>query len=366
MPGQTAFLNGDFENTSAAVCATNCPNATFNSTMPFNFAYGAASEIDIYTTAGSCAFGSSQSGTRFIGMNFNLFVGDAFTFQLSSPLVPGTTYTICYWDQEFNGGACCAPGGIVQIGTSSSNNTGGTVLYTGPTPVTNVWTQRMFSFVAPAANQYISVTATGYRWTKLDNFVITANGTCMPPLAELGELEGHELSNGANRVSWKAWAETEIDRYVLERSSDARYFTRVDSVFSNGAEHETTYNLEDQHHPFGENYYRIKMVDRNGGFQYTRLILLKSISGYGPGFVSVYPNPGDGRFRLELQNEDWEGKPVYLLIINESGSIVYQEKSDLISLQNKEFNDLNLSKGLYFVHLIGGGSNLRSKFVVAE
>ena len=45
-----------------------------------------------------CPYGLPQSGTWFVGLAGNT---DAFTMQLSAPLVAGQCYEISFWDQGY-------------------------------------------------------------------------------------------------------------------------------------------------------------------------------------------------------------------------------------------------------------------------
>ena len=60
-----------------------------------------------------------------------------------------------------------------------------------------------------------------------------------------------------------------------------------------------TYAFFDQH-PLPQAYYRLKMVDLDGTYTYSRVVYLENYTGAAAGAMLVYPNPNDGRFTVGL------------------------------------------------------------------
>ena len=170
-----SFLNGNFEINTAGSCDYNNSNAGFTSKMSNAIAYGAAQELDIMDNV--CPYGLPQSGTWFVGLAGNT---DAFTMQLSAPLVAGQCYEISFWDQ---GNAQYPPAPPAVIGLSTVAGAVGTNIYTGPTPTLGAWSNRTFQFNAPNNGKYISVSVNAWRWLQVDNFVITS--CCTPPILQM-------------------------------------------------------------------------------------------------------------------------------------------------------------------------------------
>jgi hypothetical protein len=165
------ILNGDFEiNTSGSSCNYNLTNATFNSLMSNAFAFGLGSEIDIMSNClPYCP--SAQHGNWYIALANSIgTTPDALSLTLSTPLVAGNSYTLSFWDHGDNSGSY--PPTPIQIGVSTVANAFGTAVYTAPTPIVGVWTQRTTTFVAPNNGMYITVRATTTQWTQVDNFEI--------------------------------------------------------------------------------------------------------------------------------------------------------------------------------------------------
>ena len=91
-------------------------------------------------------------------------------------------------------------------------------------------------------------------------------------------LPVHLLSFNAvkenNRVKllWTASDETNFSHYEVEKSSDGRSFTKIGTVNSKGGSLTNNYQQYDEHPLLTSNYYRLKQVDKNGTFVYSRVV----------------------------------------------------------------------------------------------
>jgi len=96
-----------------------------------------------------------------------------------------------------------------------------------------------------------------------------------------------------NLLEWKVTNETQFARYEVERSSDLKNFERIASVTAKSNEKSavTNYDYADRT-PQSVNsqtmYYRLKMVDIEGSYAYSRLIRISRDVIVPPG---VHPNP---------------------------------------------------------------------------
>jgi len=188
-PGQHAeaqsILNGDFENNTSIGCDWNLSNADYSMKMAhstaFLGAFGGLGEIDIME--GDCGYSSPpQSGTTKIAIatdNNDPSRVDAISLELSSPLVPGVGYELCFYGEANNENV---PGGsiaTVQIGQSRSPTSFGTLIFEA-TPSLHDWRQFCDSFIATEASTYITVKNTEgmLGWNHLDNFTLGPGQPC--------------------------------------------------------------------------------------------------------------------------------------------------------------------------------------------
>jgi hypothetical protein len=79
--------------------------------------------------------------------------------------------------------------------------------------------------------------------------------------------------------------------------------------------------------------------------------------------VEIYPNPSQGYFTLTLQN--YENVPLNVSVFDGLGKLVAQPTITITEGQNEIPIDLtNLTKGVYYLHLSVGESNIHSKIVI--
>ena len=160
-----SFLNGDFENNTAGVDQINLSNAAFNSFMADCYGFGTYENLDIITS--STYSGGPQNGNWFVALTGG--GTDMLSIKLSTPLVVGSNYVISFFDKS-DDGFISLP---LEIGLSGSNNNFGALIYTTSNPaIIGIWTQRIFSFIAPFNGEYIVVRQQGSisNWVNIDNF----------------------------------------------------------------------------------------------------------------------------------------------------------------------------------------------------
>ena len=93
-----------------------------------------------------------------------------------------------------------------------------------------------------------------------------------------------------NAVEWKTDNEVNISKYEVERSTDGTAFSKVGTVDATGnAGNAVTYNWLDLQPAGGNNFYRVRSIDRNGQIKYSSIVRINILKG-NPGFL-VYPNP---------------------------------------------------------------------------
>lgn len=177
------ILNGSFEDNTAVVTTYNLNNPVFNGLMNNVTAFGERDfrdgfgETDIMTFGGG--FGLDPvDGDWHIGLAVNGREGpsDAFSFDLSSSIVAGTSYDLSFWAAA---NTTFSPGdGPLEIGISSSADSFGTLLYTSDALSFNRWSQHVTSLVAPVGGDYLTVRILEnpddpITWAHLDGFVLS-------------------------------------------------------------------------------------------------------------------------------------------------------------------------------------------------
>ncbi|HEX8269907.1 MAG TPA: T9SS type A sorting domain-containing protein [Flavobacterium sp.] len=171
--GAQTFLNGSFENSTATSCMTNIDNATFNSYFTNVRGIGELQTLDVFYDNACTIYGLAQDGHYFssIENTVSSVTSTAMSFELSSNMISGNTYSFCFY---FKGLYDEIQMGPIEIGISNNSSTFGTLIYTTPTAALE-WTNQTVNFQAPITGNYITVryqNSTAYNGVLIDNFRI--------------------------------------------------------------------------------------------------------------------------------------------------------------------------------------------------
>ncbi len=161
-------------------------------------------------------------------------------------------------------------------------------------------------------------------------------------------------------VNWSTASEINNDHFEIERSVDGSNFEIVGTMDGKGNTSSVSkYSFIDPNATANNICYRIKQVDFNGDFSYSRI----ECTNFNKQRVDVYPNPSNGILNIVSSNVFAQGQVV--TVYDVKGTKVHQtevtEKTNSISL------DLNiLEGGIYFVsYNVNGVINI-SKIVLTK
>ncbi|MFA7272236.1 MAG: T9SS type A sorting domain-containing protein [Crocinitomicaceae bacterium] len=227
-------------------------------------------------------------------------------------------------------GCCLDPVAKSNCYNPGNSNTLGTITATG---LTVGQTYYLMIDGWAGANCYFSIsgwTATGVLPIKLIEFTGVAD-------------------TRMNRLKWRTASEINSDVIVVQKSEDGINFTTIGSV--KGAGNSTTgntYSFDDYEVNHTLAYYRLKQIDFDGTFEYS-----KTISVVREGKVELYPNPTNGditvKFADAIEN-DWTITFTDLYGRNVTSSV---ERINASSNQLVFATDA-LKKGYYFVKVLNG------------
>jgi Zn-dependent metalloprotease len=196
--------------------------------------------------------------------------------------------------------------------------------------------------VSPAFNgdyAFTSTFSTGFSGFGLSD---APPGSALP--VTLVKFDGKHTAEG-NQLKWTTTSETDNAYFAVEESINGRTFSEIGRVQGTGTSAVTNeYSFIDTDFNKGITYYRLKQVDTDGKFAYSRIIAIDALRA---GNVKFYPNPVQSSLAIELpgSNAQW----VNARIINTAGQEVLSRER--VSVKNGKLN-LNLGKlpsGIYQV-----------------
>lgn len=167
-------------------------------------------------------------------------------------------------------------------------------------------------------------------------------------------------------LTWQTTAEINTSHTDVEYSYDGRSFSFAGKVNANtGAFNSyefTHYNAGLSHDIV---YYRLKLVDRDGRFEYSKLIAVR-FGKLQPGEVNLYPNPVKAGGEISIRFEASTQEQAMLTIEAESGATVHRQTKNLIKGTNAFTVDVpaNLAAGIYVLRLQTKSSVTAQKIIV--
>jgi hypothetical protein len=131
-------------------------------------------------------------------------------------------------------------------------------------------------------------------------------------------------------VEWKTSHEVNVEYFEIERSTDGHTFIKVGTVKSNTNPGIGDYTFTDNFYQQGKVYYRIRSVDNDGKFMFSRVVTVTDGQQGNDLFTIANPvtsriyinvsNLPSGRYDYQLRSENGQGVQSGTLTINGSGS----------------------------------------------
>ncbi|GLU54910.1 hypothetical protein Dfri01_43710 [Dyadobacter frigoris] len=169
------------------------------------------------------------------------------------------------------------------------------------------------------------------------NLTLTSENYEIPLPVTLVSFEGKNKS-ATTILIWKTTSETNNKGFEIEKSKDARNFETIGFIDGNGDSNAANdYNFLDKN-PYAVSYYRLKQIDYDGKFEYSRTIYVKKNNTK----LSFYPNPAkDQLLVLGLEKEE------NVTMHNLEGRIILNQKLQ----PSQSINTRNFSNGLYVIKI---------------
>ncbi len=172
-------------------------------------------------------------------------------------------------------------------------------------------------------------------------------------------LKNFDISKDHETVKlyWRVVQERNFSGYEIERSSDGKKWVNTGFVGSStkisANEQEIIYTYTDVKPLLGQNYYRIKMLDKDGSFQYS---IIRQINFKDEHDINVYPNPSSGILHITGLKGN-----VNIRVVDPMGRVQISQNSNELSA---EINLNSLVNGLYNIIISTWDGNTISKKVM--
>lgn len=143
-------------------------------------------------------------------------------------------------------------------------------------------------------------------------------------------------------LQWRTSSEVNSRQFDIERSADGRQWHHLGSIMARGGETSNTdYSYTDAFPQPGTNMYRLKMIDLDGSFAYSRIAAL----AFGTETAAIYPNPAMGVSQVSVSGLKTENIR-QVRLFDASGKVAAQPV-----LQHGSFDIGNVRAGSYTVEI---------------
>jgi hypothetical protein len=134
-------------------------------------------------------------------------------------------------------------------------------------------------------------------YTKLENYLNSLASENTLPLT-LTSFSASYVNNTVN-LAWSTTNEINTSHFDVERGDNATGFAIIGTVTSLNSINANSYSFKDGKPVNGIAYYRLKMVDRDGAFKYSKVVVINNAI---QNKLSVYPNPGNNNVTVSHAN----------------------------------------------------------------
>jgi hypothetical protein len=199
------------------------------------------------------------------------------------------------------------------------------------------------------------------------NGPVIVNSAMSPPVfvnmvlpVKLIGFGAHELKD-ETILQWQTAEEENFDHFELERSANSIDWSTIGTVNGRAEQHAgTAYSFTDRRPVPGANYYRLKMMDKDGQFEYSSIVVANFSSRHEG--INVYPNPATSMLYISNVRA---GSSQFIQVINTSGHVMlagkFQPAGNVVSL-----NVGALGKGLYYLKLADASGSTQTREIIIK
>ncbi len=164
-------------------------------------------------------------------------------------------------------------------------------------------------------------------------------------------------TNLGNELTWSTASQEAFSHFEIERSGNGADFISIDNIHGTANTLEVSnYSLMDRIPLTGRNYYRLKMVDLDGTYEYSNVVVLST--NKNDNIISVYPNPAKDLLTVSFV-QSTQSELTYQ-ITNMDGLMV---TTGALNADQPVIDIQTLPVGIYIISVISESGNQSVRFV---
>jgi hypothetical protein len=172
---------------------------------------------------------------------------------------------------------------------------------------------------------------------------------------------------GLVNLFWQTATEINADGYEIEYAADGENFIMIGKVKAAGNSNSLlNYTFNHTTPAQGKNYYRLKMIDLDGTFEYSEVRLVEVLNAKPAIAIQVVPNPVINKNVVIQVDSNLNGIDAQIRIIDMQGRVVLIEDFAASDFSNRiELKTENkLSAGMYIVEVSIGLKSAQTRAVI--
>lgn len=213
----------------------------------------------------------------------------------------------------------------------------------------------LFAFSSKSSNAYV----------RQDGYFCSHSGVISATVSlpvVLTPLKGY-YSHGVSYLFWSSLQESNSSHFEIQRSNDGLSFYNVGKVQAkSSSDTEVDYKFADIHTGAGANYYRLKLLDKDGRFQYSNIFMV-NVAIMGIDVTAIYPGPFVDKINVTISSES--GILADIMLFDCTGKVLSSQQAILnkgtTELTIKNLN--KLAKGFYIIKVRAGETVITKKIM---
>ena len=183
------------------------------------------------------------------------------------------------------------------------------------------------------------------KWSEVSSFTTAS----VLPLRFISFEGMYKRTENMVLLNWITANENNNQQFNIERSGTDNIYYSIGTVLSSS---QNEYSIQDHHPLKGKNYYRLKQIDADGKFTYSKIISVNTNRDIKNELI-IFPNPVTDLCTVQLADT----LNNYTIILTNTKGVVVLKMNNTINEKNITINLKGLPAGAYYIRII----NLETK-----
>ncbi|MBL7739553.1 MAG: T9SS type A sorting domain-containing protein [Chitinophagaceae bacterium] len=166
------------------------------------------------------------------------------------------------------------------------------------------------------------------------------------------------------QLTWTTAREINSGKFIIQHSSDnGNTWSNIGTVNANGnSNFNQSYNFKDLH-PSLKNWYRLKIVDIDGEYSYSKVVILTTESAEAT-YYTLYPNPA--RNFINVASASGQFRKVAIQLMDNTGRVLTTQSFMLNNTSPATIPVSKYKSGLYYLVITDEQQSVKQKIIIAD